>query len=277
VAITKPGFMLNPTNCEPMALGAQIQGAGDPLAAGDESAANASSPFQVGNCAALAFKPKLAIRLFGKPHRGANQRLKAVLRPRAGDANIGRAAVTLPSSAFLDQEHIKTICTRVQWAADACPPGSIYGRATAYSPLLDYPLSGNVHLRSSDNNLPDMVADLRGPAHQPIRVELAGRIDSIKVKGGFGIRSTFDAAPDAPVSRFVLEMFGGKKSLIENSRNICRGKNRATVRLKGHNGRRENSRPVVSNPRCKGQRGGKAGKKRGGKHRRGKGKARSRG
>jgi hypothetical protein len=274
VQITKPGFMLNPTNCEQMALGAQIQGAGDPLVPGDESAAGASSPFQVGNCAALGFKPRLNIRLFGKTNRGANQRLKAVLTPRAGDANIGRAAVTLPNSAFLDQEHIKTICTRVQWAADACPQGSIYGRATAYSPLLDYPLSGNVYLRSSDNNLPDMVADLRGPTHQPIRVELVGRIDSIKVKGGFGIRSTFDTAPDAPVSRFVLEMFGGKRSLIVNSRNICRGKNKARVRLSAHNGRRENFRPVVANPRCKAQRGGKAGKKRAGKHRRAAGKGR---
>jgi hypothetical protein len=180
-----------------------------------------------------------------------------VVRPRPGDANIGAAAVTLPRSAFLDQAHIRTICTRVQWAADNCPKAARYGFAVAATPLLDQPLRGPVYLRSSDNLLPDLVADLRGPAHQPIKVEAAFRTDSIRG----GIRSTLINAPDAPVSRFVLRMQGGKKGLVVNSQNLCARKNRANARLKGQNGRRFNSRPVVRAVNCKKQRKGKKAKR----------------
>ena len=60
--------------------------------------------------------------------------------PKGNYANIAKAVVSLPHSEFLAQDHIKTICTRVQFAAEACPAGSIYGYATATTPLLDQPL-----------------------------------------------------------------------------------------------------------------------------------------
>jgi hypothetical protein len=72
-------------------------------------------------------------------------------------------------------------------------------------------------------------------------VELVGWIDSVKG----GIRSTFESVPDAPVSKVVLVMQGGKKGLIVNSVNLCRGKHRATVNLIGHNGKRYKTRPVL--------------------------------
>ena len=112
----------------------------------------------------------------------------------------------MPHSEFLAQNHIKTICTRVQFAADQCPKGSIYGYVTATTPLLEKPLEGPLYLRSSSHPLPDLVAALHGQ----IDVDLVGRIDS---KNG-GIRTTFDAVPDAPVSKFVLTMQGGKKGLL---------------------------------------------------------------
>ena len=88
---------------------------------------------------------------------------------RAGDANISRAALTLPHSEFLDQAHIRTICTRVQLAAHDCPPGSIYGYARAQTPLLDDELAGPVYLVSSDHELPDLLADLQGQVDVRLR------------------------------------------------------------------------------------------------------------
>src|SRR4029079_1343548 len=102
------------------------------------------------------------------------------LTARPGDANIARAQVKLPLSVFLDQAHIGKVCTRVQFAAQACPTGSIYGKAVATSPLLDYSVAVPVSLRSSDHTLPALVADLRGPANQPIEVALAGKTDAVK-------------------------------------------------------------------------------------------------
>jgi hypothetical protein len=249
VSLNRPHFTLNPTSCEPMSVNAEVRGEGG-------ATARLSNHFQVGGCEKLAFRPKIDVRLFGGTHRGAHPRLRGTLQAAPGEANIGRAAVTLPRSEFLDQGHIRTICTRVQFAADACPKGSIYGHATATTPLLGYPVEGPVYLRSSSHKLPDLVVDLHGPASQPIEAVVVGRIDSQKGQ----IRTTFENAPDVPLTKFVLSMNGGKKGLLINSREICATTNRATVRLTGHNDAQSNSRPAVKNGKC--NNGGKAKRKR---------------
>jgi len=241
VDLDRPSFTINPTNCEPMAVSAVLTGV-------DGASANVSSRFQAGSCVNLGFAPKLALSLKGGTKRGTYPQLRAVLQAPPGQANIAKVSVALPHSAFLAQEHINTICTRVQFSARACPAGSVYGHATAWSPLLDQPLSGPVYLRSSTNKLPDLVVSLDGQVH----IDLVGRIDSVDG----GIRNSFEAVPDAPVSKFVLEMKGGKKGLLVNSRNICRVTSRATVQMDGQNGKLHDFRPVLKNG-CKKQAKGK--------------------
>jgi hypothetical protein len=238
VYIDRPEFMLNPTSCERTSTASTVLGSGlDFGSAADNVPVTVTSPYQAADCASLGFKPRLQLSLKGKTRRGGNPALKAVMRPRKGDANAARISVALPRSEFLDQSHIRTVCTRVQFKAGAgngtqCPRGAIYGRAKAWTPLLDEPMEGPVFLRSSENPLPDMVLALRGL----VDVHAVGRIDSVNG----GIRTTFDFVPDAPITKVVLEMAGGKKSLLENSTNVCRGKHSATVKMKGHNGRIRN-------------------------------------
>ncbi len=251
---------LNPTSCAAMSVGAKISGVGgDLLSTADDSLFSASSPFQVGDCASLGFKPNLALKLFGGTRRGAHPKFRATLTfPKgSGSANIASASVALPHSEFLDQAHIVTVCTRVQFAADQCPAGSIYGSAVAKTPLFSEPLAGPVYLRSSSNPLPDLVVKLRGPAAQPIEVDLVGRIDSINA----GIRNRFEVVPDAPVEAFTLELLGGKKGLLVNSTNLCRSVNRAKVRFTGQNGAVSLSRPALQNS-CKKARKGKGASRR---------------
>jgi hypothetical protein len=90
------------------------------------------------------------------------------------------------------------------------------------------------------HKLPDLVADLSG--HN--RVLLNGKIDSDPAGG---IRSTFETVPDAPVSRFVLEMRGGSKGLLENSENVCHLVQKATVNLKAQNGLSYGFKQRISN------------------------------
>ena len=203
---------------------------------------------------ALGFKPTSRWRCTAAPSGPTTSASRRRHYPRTGYANIGRAAVTFPHSAFLAQEHILTVCTRVQFAAKACPKGSIYGRAAATTPLLDEPLTGPVYLRCSNNQLPDLVVALKAPTRCRSKSS-SGRTDS---KNG-GIRNTFDFVPDAPVTKFTLNLLGGNKSLIVNSRDLCKGKKqRATVRLGAQNGKQRDFRPVVRND---------CGKKKGKKHR----------
>src|SRR5207342_3959231 len=141
-----------------------------------------------------------------------------------------------------------------------CPSGSVYGHVKATSPLVDYALEGPVYLRSSSHKLPDVVAVLRGPASQPIEVDLDGRVDSVNG----GIRVTFETVPDQPVQKAIVTMQGGKKGLFQNSTNICKGTHRATLKLDAQNGKVHDTQPLVAAQCGKGAKKPKKGKGKGG-------------
>jgi hypothetical protein len=247
VYVDRPNFILNPTSCDESSTRATLFGSYlDVFNPADDVPVDLSSRYQAANCLNLGFKPKLNISLKGGTKRGGHPGLKAVYRPRKGDANVEGLVVRLPRSAFLDQAHIRTICTRVQFASDSCPPAAQYGYIKAWTPLLDEPLEGPVWLRSSNHKLPDLVFDLHGL----VDVEVSTRLDSQRG----GIRATVESAPDAPLSKVELRMQGGKKGLIINSRNLCGAKSKANVQFSGHNGKQHATNPVMRASGCGGKR-----------------------
>jgi hypothetical protein len=238
--MARPNFTLNPTDCEEMGFaGAETSLLGNvaPLA----------QRFQVGGCKALPFKPKLKISLKGGTKRHTFPALTATLTMPPGQANIAKAQVTLPHSEQLEQAHITSqVCTQPQLATQTCPKASIYGYAKAETPLLDHPLEGPVYLGVGfGHKLPDLVAELNGQ----IRVLLHGKVDTGREDG---LRNTFEVVPDAPVSKFTLHMFGGKKSLIVNSQNLCapRTKRKALAFFTAQSGKVVELEPTVANS-CK--------------------------
>ena len=238
VYVDRPHFTLNPTSCEESSAKAELFGSYlnvfDPA---DDRPVDLKSRYQAANCLNLGFKPNLALNLKGGTKRGGHPGLSAIYTPRPGDANVKGLVVRLPRSAFLDQAHIRTICTRVQFAAKSCPAASQYGFIKAWTPLLDEPLAGPVYLRSSNHKLPDLVFDLHGL----VDVEVDTRIDS----ANGGIRATIDSAPDAPLTKVLLRMQGAKKGLIVNSRDLCVAPSKADVRFSGHNGKVGGLHPVM--------------------------------
>jgi hypothetical protein len=254
IAIDRPSFALNPTSCEPLAIAGALRGGGaDPTNPAAFSAFGVSVPFQTSACEKLPFRPKLTTRLFGGrkvAKRSGHPKFRAVLVAREGDANIRRAAVTLPHSEFLDQSHIGTVCVKEKLAANDCPPRSIYGYASAKTPLLDDELAGPVYLVPSNHGLPDLLADLRGQ----VNIRLRGTISSAKAR----IKTVFETVPDVPVSRFVLTMKGGKKGLLENSRDLCAGPNFSFVNFKAQNGKRLKKKKLpLKMPACSKPQAGK--------------------
>jgi hypothetical protein len=231
VNVDRKKFMLNPTNCAKQATSGVINGGGaDPTNPAAFSSYAVNAPFHATKCKNLGFKPTLHTRLFGPVKRAKNPRIRAILEARKGDANLSRTALTLPHSLFLDQGHIRTVCTRVQLAAKACPKAAVYGHAEAKTPLLSKKLKGPVYLVSSSHELPDLVADLRGQ----VNIQLHGVISS---KRG-GLKTVFNPLPDVPVQKFILNMQGGKKSLLVNSTNLCKSAQRAVLNIKGQNGKK---------------------------------------
>jgi hypothetical protein len=252
IDMSRPNFTVNPTSCEPKTI------TGTALSTLGATAA-LSSYFQASQCNQLKFKPTLRLTLKGSTKRTGHPALKAVLTyPKAGAyANVARAQVNLPHSEFIEQSNLNKTCTKPVLLEGKCPAKSIYGKAKAWTPLLDKPLQGNVYLVGGFGyKLPALVAELDGQ----IRVLLAGKVDSGPNKG---IRNTFEAVPDAPVEKFVLEMKGGPKySLLVNSENLCKSPQKAITRFTAQNGRVLQTKPVIGNDcKKKTQGGGKKHKK----------------
>ncbi len=234
VDVDRNKFMHNPTNCATSATSGFLSGGGaNPADPATFSTYQVSAAYKATQCNKLKFKPRLFTRLFGgkkSTQRGQNPQFRAVLQAREGDANVLRSALSLPHSLFLDQSHIRTICTRPQLASQTCPKAAIYGHAEAKSPLLSKQLKGPVYLTSSNHELPDLVADLRGQ----VKIQLYGVISSVRG----GIKTVFNNTPDVPVSKFILKMKGGERGLLENSRNLCARPSFSVMNLKAQNGKR---------------------------------------
>lgn len=233
VDVDRPNFTINPTSCAQKKITATIT-------ATDGAVAEPTAGFQATGCSKLAYSPKLKIAFTGPTTRTGNPGVRAVLTQKPNQANSKAVTVILPGSQFIDNAHISNPCTRVQFAAEACPPKSVLGNVSAVSPLLDKPLKGKVYFRSNggDRELPDLVADLRGQIH----VTVVGFIDSVNGR----VRTRFLSVPDAPVTKFKMNLFGGSRGLLENSQNLCLQKRHVELHFKAHNGRTVDTNPAIA-------------------------------
>jgi hypothetical protein len=239
VLVDRPNFTLNPTGCRPKQTVATVT-------ASNGASAEPTDGFQATACRKLGFSPKLRLRFKGATKRSGNPALRAILIQPGHQAGIAAVTTVLPKSEFIDNSHINSPCTRVQFNADACPKKSILGTARVYTPLLDEPLVGPIYFRSNggERELPDLVLDLHGAVH----ITLVGFIDSVTKKGSESsrVRTRFLGVPDAPVSKVILSLYSGKRGLLENSTNLCQAKTLATVQMAGQNGKQHDTQTAVT-------------------------------
>ncbi len=250
VSIDRTDFTVNSTTCrQAFPINSSIFGGGsDPANPGAWFKSNRSVDYRASECGKLKFGPSFFARIFGgkkQTQRAQNPRFRAIVQARNGDANLRRAAFILPRATILDQSHIKTICTRVQLAANECPKNSIYGNAEATSPLLEGKLKGPVYLTSSDHELPDLLVNLRGQ----VPIQLRGVISSAHGR----LKTVFNNTPDVAVNKFILNMKGGDKGLLVNSRNLCGRPTNGFLNLLAQNSRRVRANNLRLNiPACRG-------------------------
>jgi len=252
VDLNRPGFTVNPTSCDPMSItgtATSTQGA----------TANLSSNFQVGGCQDIGFTPNLKIALTGKgkTESGDHPTLTATLTDPAGQANIQSAKVALPLSLALDPNNSNNVCATatadaVHGGAVGCPTSTIVGTATAVTPLLSQPLTGNVYLvqgiRTNSQGqkiktLPTLLVPLRGQ----IALDLRARTS---VSGG-KLVTTFPTIPDAAVSKFTLNIDGGKKGLLVvtgRGLNICQKNQVGNANFGAQSGKTTQANMTLSTP-----------------------------
>ena len=236
VQLDRGQFSLNPTNCEATTVSGSLTTLVGALA-------HLSQRFAVGGCKGLDFDPQLKLQLKGATKRAGHPGLKAVITfvHSGEEAHTKSIQVGLPHSLFLDQGNLNKVCKQAELKSATCPKSSIYGHVKAWTPLLEKPLQGPVYLGVGYGyKLPALVTDLNGQ----IRILAHGRTDTTKQHG---LRNTFEFVPDAPISRVVLQLKGGRKySLIENSENLCAKPQTANARFVAHNGRVAQLHPKIA-------------------------------
>jgi hypothetical protein len=250
VTIDRPGFMRNPTDCSPKQAVVRF-------GSYEGASSTATDGFQATNCAALGFKPKLAMRVTGKRRQmktNGHPGLRATLTQPTGRANIKATTVRLPRMFVFDRffETRRGICKFDAYSnpdlsvkdEPACPSNTVVGQVKAVSPLLREPLAGPVYFAENRRlvtggfrrTFPALLFKLRGE----IAINLKANTTTIV---GKALITTFPNIPDAPVSRFELTMPGGRNGLLmvtETARgrlDLCTERQIAEVDMDGHNGR----------------------------------------
>jgi hypothetical protein len=213
VEINKQGFLQNPTNCGVFATETTLtstMGATQSL----------STPFQVNNCGALAFKPAAGAATGAKTSKANGASLETTINVPAGNANVKSVVVQLPKQLPSRLTTLQKACPEATFAANpyTCPSGSFVGGVRANTPALSVKLKGPAILVSHGGAaFPDLDLLLEG---EGVRIILVGNTN---IKNGI-TTTTFAAPPDAPVTSITVNLPTGSHSALTANGNLCANK-----------------------------------------------------
>ncbi len=239
VAVTRPNFLFNPTNCSALATNST-------LTSTFEATQNVSSPFQTANCAALAFKPSFKVSTAAKTSKLNGASLQVDLTQPAHQANIASVYAQLPVQLPARLTTLQKACPEATFAQNPrlCPVGSLAGGATVTTPVLPGKLSGPAYLVSHGGAaFPDLDLILEGDG---VQVILTGNTN---IKKGI-TSSTFASIPDVPVSSFALNLPVGPHSALAANGNLCAGRLAMPTTLVAQNGKQIKQSTTISVRGC---------------------------
>lgn len=233
VTIDRNAFTFNPTNCNPMKITGRLVSA-------EGSTSAVAVPFQVTNCRALSFEPKLTAGASGKASRSNGTSLNVKLSYPSNafgkDANIAKVKVELPPQLPSRLTTLQQACPDTTFEANpaSCPAASRVGSAVARTPILPVPLTGPAYFVSHGGaKFPELVIVLQGYG---VTVYLNG--ETFISKAGV-TSSTFRTVPDVPVGSFELHLPSGPYSALGANGDLCKVtrlvkvKRKVTVTLRG--------------------------------------------
>jgi len=244
VYITRPGFTLNPTSCEPMSIAST-------LSAQEGASATIASPFQAADCQSLKFAPKFTVSTAGKTSRlnGASLSVKLAYPADAlgADANIHEVRVELPKALPSRLTTLQKACTAAQFDLNpaGCPAASIVGHTRAQTPILPVPLEGPAYFVSNGSEaFPNLILVLQGYG---VTIDLVGNtfINSHGVTS-----STFKTVPDEPVTSFELVLPEGPHSALTAVGDLCKQKLTMPTEFIAQNGTRIKQRTKIALEGC---------------------------
>lgn len=226
VAVNRQGFLINPTNCSTLSTDTL-------LTSTFGSTQLISTPFQASGCSALAFKPRLHAKTNAKASRRNGVSFETSIGyPLGAQANIKSVKVQMPRKLPSRLSTLKLACAEATFKANpaSCPAGSKVGGATAITPVLPKPLTGQAFFVSHGGaGFPDLDLVMSGNG---VTIILVGNTSIVK-----GITTTtFASVPDVPVSSFHLKLPAGKFSALAGRGNLCRRPLVMPTTITGQNG-----------------------------------------
>ncbi len=231
VEINKQGFLQNPTGCGVLATETTLSGFTQ-LGVAPAATQSLSSPFQVGNCNALAFKPSFKAATGAKTSKAGGASLETTINMPVGDANVKSVVVQLPKQLPSRLTTLQQACPEATFAVNPynCPSGAFVGGVRANTPTLAAKLKGPAILVSHGGRaFPDL--DLLLEA-EGVRVILVGNTD---IKNGI-TTTTFPSSPDVPVSSITVNLPTGGHSALAANGNVCAHKLVMPTTIVGQNG-----------------------------------------
>ena len=239
VAINKQGFLFNPTNCGALATESTLTST---LGATQ----SVSSPFQVGECNKLAFKPSFKATVGGKTSKASGASLETTINQAAGQANIKSVLVQLPKQLPSRLTTLQKACPEATFAANplSCPSGSFVGGARANTPLLPSKLTGPAilvsHAAAAFPDL-DLVLEANG-----VRTIVTGNTNITK-----GITTTnFAATPDVPVTSITVNLPTGAHSALAANGDVCTSTLLMPTTIEGQNGSKVKQNTKIGTRGC---------------------------
>lgn len=240
VRINRPGFTFNPTNCSPLSVTGTVSGI--------QGASTAiSSPFQAGNCGALAFGPQFSASTKAKTSKanGASLHVNISYR-KPGEANIAKVDVEIPKILPTRLTTLQKACLEAQFNANpaGCPAPSVIATAIVRTPLLSTPLTGPVYFVSHGAAaFPDVEMVLQG---EGVRLVVDGKT---QIKNGVTF-AHFDTVPDAPFTSFEFNAPTGPFSIFAANGNLCQNDVGLHLKITGQNGAVLNQKLPVAVEGC---------------------------
>jgi hypothetical protein len=250
VSVTVGGndaFSFNPTNCTKSSINGVLTSV-------EGATADVSSPFQVGGCGDLVFKPKVSVSTGPRASKKDGASLLFKISYPAGamgsEAWFREAKLVIPKQLPARLTTIQKACVQATFEANPadCPAGSRIGYAQVHTPVLPSVLKGPVFFVSYGNaKFPDVVVVLQG---EGVTVDLTGET---LIKNGV-TSATFPDTPDVPFESLEVILPTGEFSEFgayvsaKHPYQLCGSKLTVPTEFKAQNGKEiKESTPVTVN------------------------------
>jgi hypothetical protein len=201
--VDRPGFVYNPTNCEPT----QFTGTATPV--GGAATVALFSHFGVLGCGELAFHPKIsgAVAAHSSKQNGEEVRFDIAYpkAPLGTQAWLKELKLDLPKQLPARLTTLQKACLLAVFEKERqnCPSGSIIGHATVRTEVLPVPLEGPMYdVSYGGAKFPDVVLVLKGDG---VVIE---EIGEVLIKNGI-TSTTFNGIPDAPFEKVEVTLPAG--------------------------------------------------------------------